>query len=61
VVKFFGLIKVRSVLGIMLTDEFKIKTGRIYIHGKDKFKTLGENINDLKFWLDFEYFMIYNE
>ena len=45
----------------LLTDEFKIKTGRIYIHGKDKFKTLGENINDLKFWLDFEYFMIYNE
>jgi hypothetical protein len=45
----------------LLTDEFKIKTGRIYIHGKDKFKTLGENINDLKFWLDFEHFMVYNE
>jgi hypothetical protein len=45
----------------LLIDEFKIKTGRIYIHGKDKFKTLGENINDLKFWLDFEHFMIYNE
>lgn len=45
----------------LLTSDFKIKTGRIYIYGQDKFKTLGENVDDLKFWLDFDHFMIYNE
>jgi hypothetical protein len=45
----------------LLNSDFKIKTGRIYIHGEQRFKTLGEDANDLKFWLDFDHFMIYNE
>lgn len=45
----------------LLNCDFKVKTGKIYIHGQDKFKTLGENIDDLKFWLDFDHMMIYNE
>ena len=45
----------------LLNSDFKIKTGRIYIHGQERFKTLGEDVNDLKFWLDFDHFMVYNE
>lgn len=45
----------------LIGESFKIKTGRIYLCDNDKFKTLGENIEDWKFWLDFNHMMIYNE
>lgn len=54
-------VKKRNKYRSLLDGDFKIKTGRVYMIGSNKFKTLGENVDDLKFWLDFDHFMVYND
>jgi hypothetical protein len=61
----FDLVKIsqenKSKYFELVKNGIKIKTGRIYVKGQEQFKTIGENFDDWKFWLDFDHMMVYNE